>query len=309
VIAQSISPSFVFGQVKLFESSLLSILLAGFLVGFGTQLGNGCTSGHGLCGLPRLSIRSIINTFAFLGVGMLMASLSRLSLPNSLFGLDGSKAPFPDPADSSALFVEGVSSLYNTSVGWWTWGMLGLAVLLLALALYHSHSNQSDMFTEQSPLNTASVQLLVDDFQNSTTDVLVSLLLGIVFGTGLCFSGMTDPHRVSEFLDLNPAHGWDPQLLLVLGAGVTVNFIAFRFILARPAPVLCTKFSVPSDTRVTVRLVIGGCLFGVGWGMCGICPGPMLVALSSGRAMFPIFGGALIVGIYAFVLLDKHLPF
>jgi hypothetical protein len=146
------------------------------------------------------------------------------------------------------------------------------------------------------------------DFMSTTTrEVLVSFCSALIFGTGLCFAGMTDPHRVASFLDFNPAHGWNPQLMLVLGAGVAVNLVAFRFILARQAPVLCSAFSVPNRTDITARLLMGGSFFGVGWGMCGICPGPGMVAIGSGRVGFPIFMCACIIGMYAYVLMEKVL--
>jgi hypothetical protein len=217
------------------------------------------------------------------------------------------------------MFVVGSSSWYATTLSWWPWLILAVAVALFLAAL----GTATNYSPEAQPLQAKeavsgsaddSVEVAIQPAPpatiiNTKHDVVISLFFGMLFGTGLCFSGMADLHRVSEFLDLNPAHGWDPQLMLVLGAGVTLNFIAFRFVLAQPAPLMAEKFGVPTDTTITARLVLGGCIFGCGWGMCGICPGPLLVGLACGRVIFPIFTAAMLVGIYAFVLADKYLPF
>lgn len=112
---------------------------------------------------------------------------------------------------------------------------------------------------------------------------LAALGTGTLFGLGLAVAQMTDPRKVLNFLDL--AGRWDPSLLFVLGGAVTVSFVAFRFILARRAPVLDTQFHLPPPTaRVDGPLVAGSALFGIGWGLAGYCPGPAIASLGTGNA-------------------------
>ena len=107
---------------------------------------------------------------------------------------------------------------------------------------------------------------------------VVALLAGVLMGLGLGVSQMIDPAKVVNFLDLFGT--WDPSLALVMGGGLGVNALATTFILKRPHPVLDTRFRLPSLTEVDRRIVIGGVVFGIGWGLAGYCPGPMIVSLS-----------------------------
>ncbi len=291
-IARFINQEWIFGSVHVYEPSLPALLIAGALVGFGTQMGNGCTSGHGLCGLPRFSLRSLVAVCGFFGTAALTASVTRLALPQSLFDpyiTPGAPTTgLPDPAASTFLYTAGSSSWFAFDSLALTWVSLGVAILLMAYAVIAQHLSMAE--------------------EGSVAEVLASFGCAVLFGIGLCLSGMTDPHRVSSFLDWNPPHGWNPQLLFVLGCGVGINLLTFYYIQQQACPLLNEKFTIPTKKTVTWRLVAGAVLFGVGWGMVGICPGPGIVALGSGRVHFGIWLGAVALGIWAHFLFDKWTP-
>jgi uncharacterized membrane protein YedE/YeeE len=104
--------------------------------------------------------------------------------------------------------------------------------------------------------------------------LIVSFILGMLFSMGLSISGMVNPDKVLGWLDFFGA--WDPSLIFVMGGAVTVNILFFKLILKRKHPLLENKFSVPTKTVVDNRLLVGSALFGIGWGLGGVCPGPGL---------------------------------
>jgi uncharacterized membrane protein YedE/YeeE len=108
---------------------------------------------------------------------------------------------------------------------------------------------------------------------------------GLIFGLGLAVSGMLNPSKVSAFLDL--AGAWDPSLAFVMGGGLAVNALFFH-LLKRPSPYLAESFSLPTLTRLDRPLLIGAALFGIGWALGGLCPGPAIASLAYGssEAMF-----------------------
>src|SRR5689334_13406203 len=106
---------------------------------------------------------------------------------------------------------------------------------------------------------------------------LVNLLLGLLFGIGLIVSGMADPAKVQNFLDLFGT--WDPSLAFVMGGAVLVTFAGYRLVLRRDKPLAGDKFHLPSKIEIDKRVIVGPALFGVGWGLGGFCPGPALTAL------------------------------
>ena len=106
---------------------------------------------------------------------------------------------------------------------------------------------------------------------------LSGFLSGLVFGLGLVISGMANPAKVLNFLDL--AGAWDPSLAFVMGGAVVVAFLGYRLTWRQNAPVLSDSFDVPSSTRIDRPLIVGAALFGIGWGIGGFCPGPAWTAL------------------------------
>jgi uncharacterized protein len=119
-------------------------------------------------------------------------------------------------------------------------------------------------------------------------------LSGLVFGLGLILAGMTEPLKVKGFLDI--AGAWDPSLVLVMGGAIAVGAVAFSLARQRKKSWTGAPMEIPNDQTIDKRLVIGGTLFGIGWGIAGFCPGPALVALGSGSASAAIFVVAMLVG-------------
>jgi uncharacterized membrane protein YedE/YeeE len=124
--------------------------------------------------------------------------------------------------------------------------------------------------------------------------MLVNLFAGTLFGLGLAISGMVNPQKVIGFLDF--AGDWDPTLALVFGGALLVAIPAFRLILKRPRPVLAEKFDLPTKKDVDARLLAGAAIFGIGWGLAGLCPGPAVTALASGLAPVFAFVAAMLAG-------------
>lgn len=141
--------------------------------------------------------------------------------------------------------------------------------------------------------------------ENRLSTHLVSFVAGLLFAGGLGVAGMGLPSKVLGFLDFTGK--WDASLGLVLGAATGVTFIAFRFILKRPNPILVSKFYVPTNTTIDMRLIFGAILFGIGWGISGFCPGPGLLTLMSGIPKVAYFFLALIGGNLAFYFVQKAL--
>lgn len=125
--------------------------------------------------------------------------------------------------------------------------------------------------------------------------ILVSYLIGIVFGVGISISGMANPAKVLNFFDI--AGTWDPSLAFVMGGALIVAMIGYRFVLKRPAPALSSTFHLPTRRDLDVPLIGGSAVFGIGWGIAGFCPGGALPALGTGATDVFIFTGALLAGI------------
>lgn len=117
---------------------------------------------------------------------------------------------------------------------------------------------------------------------------------GIVFGLGLILSGMADPVKVKAFLDL--AGAWDPSLALVMAGAIGAGFFAFRRARTMQRSWTGARMEIPTATAIDTRLVGGGVLFGIGWGIGGFCPGPAIVALGSGMTEAAIFVAAMLAG-------------
>lgn len=134
--------------------------------------------------------------------------------------------------------------------------------------------------------------------------VFTALLAGLVFGMGLIVSGMANPAKVLGFLDL--AGRWDPSLGLVMAGAISVGLIAFTVAARRTRSFLGAELKLPGDRHIDRRLIGGGLVFGVGWGVAGFCPGPALVALGVGEAKAVIFVTAMLVGMGIFELLERR---
>jgi uncharacterized membrane protein YedE/YeeE len=124
----------------------------------------------------------------------------------------------------------------------------------------------------------------------------------LIFGLGLILAGMTDPLKVKGFLDL--AGAWDPSLALVMGGAIALGLFVFARAAKRSRSWSGAPMELPTNRTIDGRLVLGGVLFGTGWGIGGFCPGPALVALGSGMGAAGVFVAAMLIGM---VLHDKFL--
>lgn len=124
--------------------------------------------------------------------------------------------------------------------------------------------------------------------------LIVPLLSGTIFGAGLTIGGMTDPARVQGFLDL--FGNWDPTLAFVMGGAVLVMALAWLLQRRMQRPAFAETFALPDARDITPRLVGGSALFGVGWGIAGLCPGPGFAALAIAPAPAAIFLAAMLTG-------------
>lgn len=123
---------------------------------------------------------------------------------------------------------------------------------------------------------------------------VVAFVVGFVFALGLGLGGMTEPARVLAFLDA--AGTWDPSLAFVMFGAVAVYGVAFPFVVRRGRPVFAASFAVPTRRDLDGRLLAGAALFGIGWGLAGLCPGPALTTLASGEPRALLFVVAMLVG-------------
>jgi uncharacterized membrane protein YedE/YeeE len=239
--------------------SMLGYAVAGFFVGFGTRLGNGCTSGHGICGLARLSKRSLAAVGSFMASGILTAILT-------------------DPASKFAhltSFLRTDSVVNDKIVG----TGIAMTAVLVGAALV-------------SPLFHHNGEPTKDD----RAKCIGGVLSGALFSGGLFLSQMIYPGKVFGFLKLTGlADGtWDPALVFVMGGGVIVSFISYQFlekhrVFGNTKPIehpICLskdcEFGIPNTTVIDRNLLLGSILFGVGWGVGGICPGPALFLAAAG---------------------------
>lgn len=134
--------------------------------------------------------------------------------------------------------------------------------------------------------------------------LIFSLLAGAIFGAGLTVSDMVNPARVLNFLDV--AGSWDPTLMFVMAGGLAVTTLGYKLIFRRSAPLVDARFHLPTQRQVDLPLVGGSALFGVGWGLAGICPGPAITDLVTLDPKIMLFVAAMMTGmIAAGVLRDR----
>lgn len=131
-------------------------------------------------------------------------------------------------------------------------------------------------------------------YLQSTVLTLTAGLFGLVFGFGLLLSHMVDPARVAAFLDVTG--DWNPALAFVMGGAIVVAAPAFAFARRHRQALIGEPIELPDRFRITTRLVLGAALFGIGWGLSGICPGPGIVLAGSLEAHALVFVGAVIAG-------------
>ena len=242
--------------------SLFAHVLGGLLVGFGTRMGNGCTTGHGICGISRFSKRSIAATIVFTAMGMLTTyAISPVRPWSSMTAfLRSSELPKVSPAWSAIVMASTV-----------------LAAMAAAPTMCSTR-------TDDDKCNS----------NNSRRKTLAAALSGSMFAAGLAVSGMTKNSKVHDFLCISGLdHGtFDPTLVAVLGSAILTSVGAYQMIkgysnlgVNLECPLALeknSKFSIPTNTIVDIKLLGGATIFGLGWGLTGVCPGPAIFSASSG---------------------------
>ncbi|KAJ7500622.1 hypothetical protein B0H11DRAFT_1800540 [Mycena galericulata] len=232
-----------------FPLNFAHLIFSGFLVGVGTKMANGCTSGHMICGISRLSIRSVIATATFFSTGVIAARLLHgNSIPTQFFD--------------------------------WSLGTTGKALLsfqaapLIVLAFLYivTPHRPNDMANLDRPTVLARALRLI-----------ASLSTSIEFALALRLSDLTEDVKVFTFL-LLPFHpAFDPSLAFLALGALPLAIFLYHYARGSEQPRLGGVWSVPKGGKVGMRLILGSALFGLGWGSGGICPGPGLVNL--GRAL------------------------
>ncbi len=139
--------------------------------------------------------------------------------------------------------------------------------------------------------------------QFGVANAAIALGAGLLFGLGLIVSGMINPSKVIGFLDL--AGNWDPSLIFVMGGGVTVTLCTFWLVLRRDRPLFDKQFFLPNKADIDTRLITGAALFGIGWGIAGLCPGPAMTGLATLDPTVVLFVGSMIIGMVLQHLLDE----
>jgi uncharacterized membrane protein YedE/YeeE len=133
---------------------------------------------------------------------------------------------------------------------------------------------------------------------------LIALLAGLLFGIGLILAGMTDPAKVTGFLDL--AGAWDPSLAFVMLGAIGAAAPAFALAARRRHSLLGAPMQLPTNARIDRRLLLGSLVFGIGWGLAGYCPGPAIASLGTGSGAALIFTVSMIIGMLVFEGLERY---
>jgi uncharacterized membrane protein YedE/YeeE len=139
---------------------------------------------------------------------------------------------------------------------------------------------------------------------NQSLRAFASLVAGLLFGFGLALSGMMNPLRVLGFLDI--AGNWDPSLAFVLAGAVGVSALGYFARTRMNQPILSGQFHVPTSQRIDLGLLLGAALFGIGWGLVGLCPGPALAALPLGLYRILVFVAAMLTGLVLYRILAER---
>jgi hypothetical protein len=283
-------------------ASPIAHILAGFLVGCGTKLCNGCTSGHGICGLARLSPRSFAAVMTF----MLTAAITVYIIsPVSIFAsyttwLRRDTVPYPVRILGYAITLVFILAAVTVT------GLEKKSQQDLAMPV-----NEDSVLVEQQ-----STEL--SDSINEKRKLVPAGISGCMMSFGLALSHMVAPSKIYGFLDLTGfARGtWDPTLAFVMGGGVIISALSYAAIgypnllflgrKDRASQLSCplalkngASFSIPSSRNMDAKLFGGAAIFGIGWAMAGMCPGPALfLVLSSIPFVAFLWLPSYIVGAY-----------
>ncbi|TFK30120.1 hypothetical protein FA15DRAFT_663483 [Coprinopsis marcescibilis] len=276
------------------------VAASGFLVGLGTKLSNGCTSGHMVCGLSRFSLRSFAATLSFFTTGVITAHLFHGDLPAAgsldwTLGTDGQKYLLAQAIPFAA------------------------SILLYAFGRQGKPKRRTEGSPPPPPLTEEATLVNKSSQAHSTTPsnnanegesnppqrllrTLGFLTTGVQFALALTLSNLIDPIRVISFLLLPFHRAFDPSLGFLAAGAMPLGILLYHRFRGGETPRLGGPWSIPKAGTVDLKLVGGAAIFGVGWGLAGVCPGPGLVNL--GRAIvgggdvsrFAIWLAALVFG-------------
>ncbi|MGB1399824.1 MAG: DUF6691 family protein [Candidatus Puniceispirillaceae bacterium] len=125
--------------------------------------------------------------------------------------------------------------------------------------------------------------------------LLSAAISGVIFGIGLALAGMLNPAKVAGFLDVFGL--WDPSLMLVMAGGISVNAAGYFLFVRRGKPLLASQFSLPDARQIDRKLIIGSAIFGMGWGLAGLCPGPVVASIGLDPARIFPFLAVMLIGL------------
>lgn len=251
--------------------SPLGYILGGFCVGFGTKLGNGCTTGHGICGLARLSTRSLMAVLAFMTTGFMAATGCSATCPFH-----------PYLRTSYEAVAKHLPTETTISIGT-VIASLAAGAALPGLLRKAPHENATD--AEK------------DEHENNNSKIIPAIVSASFFSLGLVISKMTISSKIYGFLNVKGMKDgtWDPTLMCVMGGAVAVSFISYQWVKgfsvfknskALECPLSQKKssgnFNVPTNKTIDNKLIFGEAIFGLGWGMAGLCPGPAMFLACAG---------------------------
>ncbi|KAK1913565.1 hypothetical protein P3342_005502 [Pyrenophora teres f. teres] len=234
-------------------ASIATVAIAA-LIGWGTKISNGCTSGHMLCGLSRLSGRSAVAVATFFPTAIITHHFAHPNLSTSACTVPCYTPVYPTPEATVSLGLLAASSIFAAQT---------VPNIIARLTVLHM---AKDMKKSPDELYTAA-------------RVTTQFFSGLLFALGLHISQMSHPAKVASFLSFPVLEHWDPSLGLVIVFGVLPNLIENRIKGFDHPPRFADRFSLPTKTirDTDVRFLIGAMTFGVGWGLTGTCPGPAVL--------------------------------
>lgn len=252
--------------------SPLGFIIGGFFVGFGTRLGNGCTTGHGICGLARLSTRSLAAVLTFMATGIFAATGCSKTCPFHPY--------LRDSYDSVARHLPTEATIATGTV---------IASLAACAAL--------PGLLRRGPHDAGEKER--DKHDNDKRKIVPAMVSATFFSLGLVVSQMTISSKIYGFLNVKGLRdgSWDPTLVCVMGGGLIVSFLSYQWVkgvnvFKNRKAITCPlsqkasigHFNVPTNKVIDAKLLIGEAVFGLGWGIAGLCPGP---AMFLGIAGYP----------------------
>lgn len=251
---KAVAPQFItsYPEASITIPSALFTAGVGALIGLGTKMSNGCTSGHMLCGLSRLSGRSIAAVATFFPVAIITHHLAHPTLYTEACP---SNVPCYIPVYPTSSTTISLVLLASVSI---------IAARIVPQLLRSAETTKTD---------GQSTKVL------SSSREATQFFSGLLFGLGLHITQMSHPAKVASFLSFPTMESWDPSLAMVIVFGVIPNLIEIQRKGFKNPPSFADKFSLPTKTfkDVDAKFVAGAAAFGVGWGLTGTCPGPAVL--------------------------------